>query len=107
MTQLYGFTGTMNWLQNKIVRFSGKGYIIGTNVEYAVFVEFGTSNMAAQPYLFRAGREVISNAQEIYNQTKDFAQTIYQMALRIQRKAKIYCPVDTGNLMSSIQITEI
>jgi HK97 gp10 family phage protein len=34
---------------------SGKMYgIVGTNVEYAIYVEFGTTRMAAQPYLIPA-----------------------------------------------------
>ncbi|NLH62496.1 MAG: hypothetical protein GX452_13940 [Ignavibacteriales bacterium] len=40
--------------------------IIGTNVEYAPFVELGTSKMEAQPYLRPAFIEVIANIAEEY-----------------------------------------
>jgi len=34
-------------------------YLVGTNVEYAPYVEFGTRKMSAQPYLLPAGRKVV------------------------------------------------
>lgn len=35
-------------------KVEGEVGIVGTNVEYAPYVEFGTSKMGAQPYLFPA-----------------------------------------------------
>jgi len=34
-------------------------YLVGTNVEYSIYVEFGTYKMRAQPYLLPAGRRVV------------------------------------------------
>jgi HK97 gp10 family phage protein len=42
------------------------GAEIGTNVDYAEFVEFGTSKMDAQPYLRPAFIEVVANIVEDY-----------------------------------------
>ena len=41
----------------------GSEYEIGTNIEYAPFVEFGTRYMAAQPFLLPAFDEVVKNLQ--------------------------------------------
>ena len=38
---------------------------VGTNVEYAAFVEFGTSRMAAQPYLEPAAETVRAKYPDI------------------------------------------
>ena len=40
-------------------------YVVGTNVEYAAFVEFGTSKMKAQPYLRPAARQVARPVQAV------------------------------------------
>lgn len=41
-------------------RISEKVYYVGTNVEYAPFVEFGTRKMAARPYLRPAAKKVVN-----------------------------------------------
>lgn len=43
----------------------GKAAIIGTNVEYAPYVELGTSRMSAQPYLRPAVLEHIAEYKHI------------------------------------------
>jgi HK97 gp10 family phage protein len=43
------------------------GFIVGTNVEYAPFVELGTRYMSAQPFLVPALQEAITELREIYN----------------------------------------
>ena len=50
-------------LQSSInVQHGGNTAVISADTEYAVFVEFGTSKMAAQPYLVPA---LLSNTQAI------------------------------------------
>lgn len=39
--------------------------VVGTNVEYAPYVEFGTSNMGAQPYLAPSINNYIGNYKAI------------------------------------------
>lgn len=56
-------------LRNSItheVQMNDKSVLIGSNVEYAAFVELGTSRMAAQPYL----RPAVENHSSEY---KDLA----------------------------------
>ena len=43
---------------------SGSEYEIGTNIEYAPFVEFGTRYMAAQPFLFPAFEKGVRDLQK-------------------------------------------
>ena len=43
---------------------SGSEYEIGTNIEYAPFVEFGTKYMAAQPFLFPAFEKGVRDLQK-------------------------------------------
>lgn len=78
-------------------------YIVGTNVRYSVFVEFGTSKMAAQPYLRPAAEKVMNEEAdqlaELADSTEDLVKGI---ALAIEREAKKKVPVDTGNLRASI-----
>ena len=42
----------------------GSEYEIGTNIEYAPFVEFGTRYMAAQPFLFPAFAKGVRDLQK-------------------------------------------
>lgn len=46
-----------------------KSVTIGTNVEYAPYVEFGTSRQKAQPYLLPGIENNLGAYQEIINQT--------------------------------------
>ena len=43
---------------------SGSEYEIGTNLEYAPFVEYGTRYMAAQPFLFPAFEKGVGELQK-------------------------------------------
>lgn len=55
-------------LRNSItheVQMNDKSVLIGSNVEYAAFVELGTSRMAAQPYLRPAAENHTSEYKEI------------------------------------------
>lgn len=49
-------------IDNKV---DGDHVIIGTNVEYAVFVEKGTSRQKAQPYLTPSAEENIDNIKRL------------------------------------------
>ena len=42
------------------MRIKKGAYYVGTNVEYAPFVEYGTKKMRAQPYLRPAVRKVVN-----------------------------------------------
>lgn len=82
-------------------------YIVGTNVEYAAYVEFGTSRMEAQPYLFPAARRVARDADRYAGDAETLDEFVRQIALAIEREAKERAPVDTGRLKSSIEATRV
>lgn len=53
-------------LRNSITHQRGDNYVaIGTNVEYAPYVEMGTSRMKAQPYLRPAVDEHLTEYEQI------------------------------------------
>lgn len=57
-------------LRNSITHETGNDYVyIGTNVEYAPYVELGTRRQRAQPYLKPAIVDHIAKYQRILNDT--------------------------------------
>lgn len=78
-------------------------YIVGTNVEYAVYQEYGTRYMEPQPYLRPAAREAQQNISNIVAQSSDLPDAVKQTALFVERRAKELAPVDTGHLRGSIR----
>lgn len=90
-------------LTESIDRLDGEAvWVVGTNVEYAAYVEFGTSRMKAQPYLLPAARRVARTPSRHVNDYASLDGFIKQVALAIEREAKDNAPVDTGNLQGSI-----
>lgn len=64
-------TGRLYKSITKEVRREGKESvgIIGTNVEYAIFQEYGTSKMSAQPYLRPS---ILENKKQIISFLNDY-----------------------------------
>lgn len=85
----------------------GVVYVVGTNVEYAIFVEGGTRHMSAQPFLGPAMREAQRNIQRITAGAETVAEAVKKVALFIERRAAELAPVDTGNLMGSIRAERV
>lgn len=50
------------------VKISGKSAEIGTNVEYAIYQEFGTRYIKAHPYLIPALKENTDRIQETFKE---------------------------------------
>lgn len=82
-------------------------YVVGTNVEYAAYVELGTSSQEAQPYLFPAAKRVARDPARHVGEVQNLDDFIRQVALAIEREAKKRAPVDTGNLRSSIKAVRV
>ena len=82
-------------------------YVVGTNVEYAVHVEFGTSRMAAQPYLRPAAERTNRQLDQIAAQTDDVEEFVRLAAIEVETIAKEVVPVDTGNLQASIRYERV
>ena len=105
---LLGASALTNSFQSIQARIDGPvTYVVGTPVEYSVYVEFGTSRMAAQPYLRPAVEQAARNIPAIFRDANSMAAGIAQLALEIERVAKQLCPVDTGTLRSSISAERI
>lgn len=77
-------------------------FIVGTNVEYAVYQEYGTRHMEPQSFLRPAARDVKRNIGEVIKNAESMEAATEEVALQIERRAKELAPVDTGNLRSSI-----
>jgi hypothetical protein len=82
-------------------------YIVGTNVEYAAYVEFGTSTQEAQPYLRPAVRRVARNPGKHVGDVDSTGEMVRKTALAIERLAKQDAPVDTGRLQNSIEAERV
>lgn len=94
---------------DEILEFAGNGsttYVVGTNVHYAPYQEFGTSQMRANPFLRPAANEVRGNIPQYLKRANGFSNAIKLAALDLERRAKQKAPVDTGNLKNSIRTVE-
>jgi phage gpG-like protein len=80
-------------------------WIVGTDVEYAVYVEFGTSRNRAQPYLRPAVERAVRKLDSLDVGSPD--EVAQKLALEIEREAKAEAPVDTGALRASISAEKI
>lgn len=106
--KLIGFNAVMDMFDSIQTRIEGNAvYVVGTNVEYAVWVETGTTKMEAQPYLRPAMNEADRNIKSIVGDAGSTNEAVKRVALFIERKAAENAPVDTGNLQASIRTERV
>lgn len=106
--RLIGMSNVLKGLKDIQMRLDDNVvYVTGTNVEYAVYPEFGTSKMPAQPYLMPAMREAERNIQRIAGDAQSVEEAVKRIALFIERRAAENAPVLTGNLQGSIRAERI
>lgn len=82
--------------------FGSARYVVGSNVEYAIFVEYGTSQNQAQPYLRPAVERAVRSIEQSISISESPDEIAQRLALEIEAEAKREAPVDTGNLQNSI-----
>ena len=82
-------------------------FVVGTNVEYSVYVEFGTSKMEAQPYLRPAIEAAVRDADRLFETSGDIEEFKRKLALTIEAEAKNRVPVKTTNLKGSIEAERV
>lgn len=87
-------------------------YVVGTNIEYAPYVEFGTSNMAAQPHFWPIVRQVEREIPSIAKRgdVETLGDAVQAVALEVERRLKATgspVPVDTGTLKGSYEAREV
>jgi HK97 gp10 family phage protein len=63
-------TGNLKNSINSTIEADGERGIVATGVEYAAYVEYGTSRMAAQPYLLPAYNKVLPKVKAELDQLK-------------------------------------
>lgn len=103
-----GISAVESILDEIQVRWTGDVvYVVGTNVEYAVYQEFGTSKMPAQPYLGPAARDVERRLDRIAAQHGSLEAVVKAVALEVEAEAKRRVPVDTGRLRASLRAERI
>ena len=87
---------------------SSSTWVVGTNVEYAVVQEFGSSSQSGTPYLQPAVKQTMrSDADQLADQAESADELVKLLALSVERKAKKYVAVDTGNLKASISAERV
>ncbi len=106
--QMIGFNAIMDLFDDIEANWAGSSvWLAGTEVHYAVFLEFGTSKMPAYPFARPAVDRVMQtqadgiadSADSIEELVSDLAQAISdEMSSVIQEKDLI----DTGKLLRSI-----
>lgn len=81
-------------------------YVVGTNVHYAPYQEFGTYKMSPNPFMRPAANEVRANIRTYLSQASTLGDAVRLAALDVERRAKSKAPVDTGRLRASITARE-
>jgi len=74
-------TGNLRSSITPVVESWAAGYV-GTNVQYAPFVEYGTKHMAAQPYLEPAFIEGKRRAKDIFEKAMSRAISRYERSAK-------------------------
>lgn len=82
-------------------------YVVGTNVEYAIYQEFGTRSMSSQPFLRPAARSVEREMSSVAGNANSVEDAVKLVALEIERRSAQLAPVDTGTLMNSLRSVRI
>jgi hypothetical protein len=109
--QIAGLANVMGMFDNleASIGDSGTVYFVGTNVEYSIYVELGTSKMSAQPYI-RPAVEEFNRGPMAYIQKhqpganpSSTEELVKVSALALERDIAERAPVDTGNLQASIK----
>jgi len=82
-------------------------YRVKADTEYAVYVEYGTKHMSAQPYLRPAVNQTMRNAGSYAEDADDLDGFAKSLADAIAERAQDKAPVDTGRLRDSITVEEL
>lgn len=107
-SKFVGYGAMINEIDNlKINIKSNAVYVVGTNVKYSIFVEYGTSRMSSQPYFRPAIRHAERRIPELAQRAGSTDELVKLVALAIERKAAELAPVDTGNLQASIKAERV
>lgn len=97
----------------KLIRATGQGVkskVVADGVSYGAFQEWGTSKMAAQPFMrpaVEAVRIPFKKAMaQAWRSTQQAQDVVDKTAFDVEHGAKQRAPVDTGALRSSIHVED-
>lgn len=86
-------------------------YVTGTNVEYAVYQEFGTSAIAARPAMRKAIATVGRNLGSVASDASSEEEAVKLVALELEREWKQNIVdmdiIDTGNYLNSVRAEKV
>lgn len=103
---LIGLSATQDMLENAKPDDTAT-YRVSAETDYAVYVEMGTRNMEAQPYMRPAVNQTMRNAGSYAAQADSNDEFVELLAEAIADKARDKAPVDTGTLRDSITVEKL
>ncbi len=117
--QLFGLNQLINTFQAAQDIVEGPTWIVGTNVEYAAYVEFRTSQNKAYPYIRPGTRKAMRKFDQVAARSDDTEELVKNLALEIEKQTKKHMKqveettdvdwrpgghlIDTGKLINSIE----
>lgn len=77
------------------------GYRVGTDVEYSIYQEYGTSTHSAQPHMRPAIDDTRRQLGKIAATSASLEDYLFKAAVYLEGETKRRAPVDTGRLRAS------
>lgn len=105
--ELEGLSETIEDLERLEERWTGQQqWLVGTSVEYAIYLEFGTSEMDPKPFFRPAVDRVQSKIEDIADGADSIDDLLSRVAIALEREVKQVITkkglIDTGTLRASI-----
>lgn len=105
--KLNGYNDVHNALEEMGEMYEDMGtYVVVSDVRYAVYVEFGTSKMAANGALRKSAKATLANIDNVVASVEDPSQITQRVAEDIAEGWRQGVWVDTGRLRNSITVEE-
>lgn len=111
--KLAGYADVVDGLTDLAEEWETRGsWVVGTNVEYAIYVHEGTSRMEGRPYLTDAIDKVVSQkGDQLAAQAENADELVQNIALALEGETKFsikeYGAVKSGHLMRSIEAQKL
>jgi hypothetical protein len=95
---LNGLGFVLRWLDDIKQEPAEVVWVVGTDVEYAVYLEFGTRNHPPYPFLFPAARDVMNTqGNRIFDEAESLDEAIENIAKAVEKQAKINATAGRGD----------
>jgi len=103
--KLVGYGSFLDTMESGAEAFSSVGeptFIVGTNVHYGLYQEYGTYKMAAQPFLRPATDQVRRKMGNYFDTNATPRGALRAAAGDLASEAQRRAPVDSGKLRASL-----